>query len=61
MQVALAHLPLLDQEIIAFRFGAGHTNRRIAKMMEMSETNVAQRLRRALRKMRVHLQGVNML
>lgn len=61
VQVALGYLPTVDQEIIALRFGAGHTNRAIAGLMEMSEANVAQRLRRALRKLRTHLQGDDML
>jgi RNA polymerase sigma-70 factor (ECF subfamily) len=59
VKVALARLPEVDQEIIALRFGAGHTNRAIAGLVEMSEANVAQRLRRALRKLRTHLQGVD--
>jgi RNA polymerase sigma-70 factor (ECF subfamily) len=54
---ALVQLPLVDQEIIALRFGASHTNRTIATLMGLSEANVAQRLRRALRKMRILLQG----
>jgi RNA polymerase sigma-70 factor (ECF subfamily) len=54
---ALVQLPLVDQEIISLRFGAGHTNRTIATLIGLSESNVAQRLRRALRKMRLYLQG----
>jgi RNA polymerase sigma-70 factor (ECF subfamily) len=57
VRAALLQLPPLDQEIIALRFGAGHTNRAIAALTGLSEANVAQRLRRALRKMRIHLQG----
>jgi RNA polymerase sigma-70 factor (ECF subfamily) len=57
VRAALLHLPPLDQEIIALRFGAGHTNRTIAALTDLSEANVAQRLRRALRKMRRNLQG----
>jgi RNA polymerase sigma-70 factor (ECF subfamily) len=52
----MVQLPAVDQEIIALRFGAGHTNRTIAELTGLSEANVAQRLRRALRKMRTHLQ-----
>jgi RNA polymerase sigma-70 factor (ECF subfamily) len=59
VQAAMARLPVVDQEIIALRFGAGHTNRKIAVLVEMSEANVAQRLRRALRKMGTYLQGVD--
>jgi RNA polymerase sigma factor (sigma-70 family) len=61
VQLALVSLPSIDQEIIALRFGAGHTNRAIASLLELSEANVAQRLRRALRKMRTRLQEVDML
>ncbi len=57
VRVALLQLSAVDQEIIALRFGAGHTNRTIATLIDLSEANVAQRLRRALRKMRSHLQG----
>jgi RNA polymerase sigma factor (sigma-70 family) len=59
VRVALARLPSVDQEIIALRFGAGHTNRTIATLVGLSENNVSQRLRRALRKMRAYLQGVD--
>jgi len=56
---ALTRLPAVDQEIIALRFGAGHTNRSIAGLLGLSEANVAQRLRRALGKVRTELQGVD--
>jgi len=57
VRLALERLPALDHEIIALRFGAGHTNRMIAGLTGLSEANVAQRLRRALRAMRSDLQG----
>jgi len=57
---AISRLPSVDQEIIALRFGAGHTNRSIATLVGLSEANVAQRLRRALHKVRKDLQGVEM-
>jgi len=56
VRTALLQLSPPDQEIIALRFGAGHTNRTIAVLTGLSEANVAQRLRRALRKMRIYLQ-----
>lgn len=59
VQAAMARLPVVDQEIIALRFGAGHTNRNIAVLVGMSEANVAQRLRRALRKMGTYMQGAD--
>ena len=54
---ALAHLQPVDQEIISLRFGAGETNRAIAAILGLTEVNVAQRLRRALRTMRDYLDG----
>ncbi len=57
LQAALAELAPVDQEIVALRFGAGETNRAIATLLKMGEANVAQRLRRALRRMRTYLQG----
>jgi RNA polymerase sigma-70 factor (ECF subfamily) len=59
VQVALSRLRQVDQEIIALRFGAGHTNRAIAALVGLSEANVSQRLRRALRKMRTELEGID--
>jgi RNA polymerase sigma-70 factor (ECF subfamily) len=51
-QRALAALSDLDRELVALRFGAGHTNRAIANLLGLTEANVAQRLRRALLAMR---------
>jgi RNA polymerase sigma-70 factor (ECF subfamily) len=59
VRAALARLAAVDQEIIALRFGAGETNRTIATLVGLSEANVSQRLRRALRKMRTDLGGVD--
>jgi RNA polymerase sigma factor (sigma-70 family) len=59
VQAALTRLTAVDQEIIALRFGAGQTNRTIATLVGLSEANVSQRLRRALRKMRTDLGGVD--
>jgi len=58
LMAAVGRLGDLDREIIALRFGAGHTNRAIAGMLVMTEANVAQRLRRALRAVRVALEGL---
>jgi RNA polymerase sigma-70 factor (ECF subfamily) len=52
---AVARLADIDQEIIALRFGSGHTNRAIAGLLGLTEANVAQRLRRALRTVRTAL------
>jgi RNA polymerase sigma-70 factor (ECF subfamily) len=56
---AFSRLAAVDQEIIALRFGAGQTNRAISGLVGLSEANVSQRLRRALRKMRSDLEGVD--
>jgi RNA polymerase sigma-70 factor (ECF subfamily) len=56
LRTALKTLNPLDQDIIALRFGAGHTNRDIAALLTMGEANVAQRLRRALHKLRLTLE-----
>jgi RNA polymerase sigma-70 factor (ECF subfamily) len=55
IHTAMGRLPPAEQEIIALRFGAGETNRSIATLLGLTEANVAQRLRRALRKMRGEL------
>jgi RNA polymerase sigma factor (sigma-70 family) len=54
---ALERLAVVDREIIALRFGAGHTNRAIAMMLDLSEGAVAQRLRRALLRLRADLES----
>jgi RNA polymerase sigma-70 factor (ECF subfamily) len=56
LRTALKTLNPLDQDIIALRFGAGHTNRDIATLLAMGEANVAQRLRRALHTLRITLE-----
>lgn len=56
LRSAIQTLHPLDQDIIALRFGAGHTNRDIAVLVGLNEANVAQRLRRALRKLRLSLE-----
>jgi RNA polymerase sigma-70 factor, ECF subfamily len=45
---ALILLNDTDRDLVALRFGAGHTNRDIAILTGLSEANVAQRLHRAL-------------
>ena len=55
---ALSGLRPIEQDIISLRFGAGETNRAIAAMLGFSEANVAQTLRRALRKLRKELDNL---
>ncbi len=52
LQVCLARLSKQEQEIISFKFGAELTNRRIASLLGLSESNVGTILYRAVRKLR---------
>ena len=49
----LATLPERDQEIISLKYGAGMTNRDIARVLELSESNVGTILHRTLKKLRI--------
>lgn len=53
----LAQLPIREQEIIAFKFGADMTNRAIAQALDMSESNVGTILHRTMRKLREQLES----
>ncbi|MBC8446892.1 MAG: sigma-70 family RNA polymerase sigma factor [Chloroflexi bacterium] len=53
--VAVAELSEREQEIIGLRFVAGLTNRAIARVLRLSEGNVAVILYRAMRKLRDRL------
>jgi RNA polymerase sigma-70 factor, ECF subfamily len=48
----LSQLPQREQEIIALKFGAEMNNREIAKVLEMSESNVGTVLHRCIQKLR---------
>mgnify|MGYP001223979479 CR=1 FL=1 len=52
----LRKLPQREREIIYLKFYEGHTNRNIAKLTGLSETNVGTILYRTLRRMREDLQ-----
>lgn len=53
LTLLLSRLEERDRELIALRYGAGLTNRTIADLTELSESNVAVILHRALKKLRV--------
>lgn len=57
LQICLAVLRQQEQEIISLKFGAELTNRQIAKMLELSESNVGTTLYRAVRKLRDSFRG----
>ena len=52
---ALAKLPGREKEIVYLKFYEGHTNRTIAEITKLSETNVGTILYRTLRKLREDL------
>ncbi len=52
LQACLASLSKQEQEIIALKFGAELTNRQMAGMLSLSESNVGTILYRAVRKLR---------
>lgn len=54
---AVNALPAADRDLVALRFGAGHTNRTIASIVGRTEGGVAVRLHRALRKVRTALES----
>jgi len=53
LTLLLSRLEERDRELIALRYGAGLANRTIADLTELSESNVAVILHRALKKLRV--------
>jgi len=57
LRVCLAGLPQQEQEIISLKFGAELTNRQIAGMLSLSESNVGTILYRAIRKLRDSFRG----
>ena len=52
LQTYLAELPQQEREIISLKFGAELTNRQIAGMLSLSESNVGTILYRTVRKLR---------
>ncbi len=54
---ALAGLSEREREIVALRFAAGLTNRRIAEMMDLSEKNVSVILYRAMQRLRERIEA----
>ena len=52
----LLELPAREQDLIAFKYGAGLTNREIAQVVSMSESNVGSVLHRIVNKVRARLE-----
>ncbi len=59
LDAAIATLPPREQEIIALKFGNGLTNREIAPILGLSETNVGTIVYRAVRKIRDRIKEEN--
>lgn len=51
----LAQLPARERELVALKYGAGLTNREIARLTRLSETNVGTILNRAVEKLRMEV------
>ncbi|MFW6102858.1 MAG: RNA polymerase sigma factor, partial [Chloroflexota bacterium] len=49
LRLCLADLPQVDQDIISLKFGADMNNREIARVLNISESNVGTRLYRAVK------------
>jgi len=54
----LATLPVREQELVALKYGAGLTNRAIAKITQLSESNVGTVLHRIVQKLRAEWEVV---
>lgn len=57
LRLCLTVLPRLDQDIISLKFGADMNNREIARVLNISESNVGTRLYRAVRRLRDAFEG----
>ncbi len=52
LAVLLARLPDRERELVALKYGAGLTNREIARLSGLSETNVGTILHRTVQRLR---------
>jgi len=52
----LLELPYREQDLIALKYGAGLTNREIAKITSLSESNVGSILNRTVKNIRIQLE-----
>ena len=59
LRALLAQLPDREQELIALKYGAGLTNRQIAALTGLSESNVGTILHRTVRKLRRQWEETN--
>lgn len=52
----LSQFPARERELIAFKYGAGLTNREIARLTRLSESNVGTILNRTVEKLRIEME-----
>lgn len=52
----LSKFPARERELVAFKYGAGLTNREIARLTRLSESNVGTILNRAVEKLRMEME-----
>jgi RNA polymerase sigma-70 factor (ECF subfamily) len=52
----LSKLPTRQRELVAFKYGAGLTNREIARLTRLSESNVGTILNRTVEKLRIEME-----
>lgn len=55
----LSQLPTRERELVAFKYGAGLTNRDIARLTYLSESNVGIILYRVVAKLRTEMEGTH--
>jgi len=53
LSILLSHLPNRERDLIALKYGAELTNRQIARLTRLSESNVGTILNRIIRRLRV--------
>jgi RNA polymerase sigma factor (sigma-70 family) len=52
----LSEFPDRERELVAFKYGAGLTNREIARLTRLSESNVGTILNRTVEKLRIEME-----
>jgi RNA polymerase sigma-70 factor (ECF subfamily) len=59
LSLVLARLPGRDRELLALKYGAGLTNRAIARVTGLSESNVGTIVHRAVQALRADWRGTS--
>jgi RNA polymerase sigma-70 factor (ECF subfamily) len=56
LAISLSQLPVRERELVAFKYGAELTNREIARLTHLSESNVGTILNRTVEKLRAEME-----